>query len=170
MRPSNLTQPPRKPWASYLNRPASDSCIKFESRQRREKESWANFGDDLLLLGSKAFPSLQDKAREELALSKYLDQLKDPQVSFGAKQRCPKTIQEAVSNKIELESYLVKSSSSKVMQVMQKDPEEQIAVAVIQSTLRGLVDMMQGLVERVEQLEMTSQKNAVPEYNPVKSH
>ena len=31
---------------------------------------------------SKVFPSLQDKAREELPLSKYLDQLKDPQVSF----------------------------------------------------------------------------------------
>ena len=48
------------------------------------------------------------------------------------------------------------------MQVMQKDPEEQAAVAVIQSTHRGLMDMMQGLVERVEQLEMTSQKNPIP--------
>ena len=78
-------------------------------------------------------------------------------------------IQEAISNTIKLESYLVKSASSKVMQVMQKGPEEQAVVAVIQSTQRGLVDMMQRLVGRVEQLEMTSQKNPVPEYNSVNS-
>ena len=56
------------------------------------------------------------------------------------------------------------------MQVMLKGPEEQAVVALIQSTQRGLVDMIQRLVERVEQLEMTSQKNPVPEYNPVNSH
>ena len=49
------------------------------------------------------------------------------------------------------------------MQVTQKDPEEQAAVAVIQFTQRGLMDMMQRLVERVEQFEMISQKNPVPQ-------
>ena len=111
----------------------------------------------------RVFPSLQDEARKELALSKYLYQLKDPQVSFGVKQCCLKMIQEAVSNTVELESYLVKSASSKVMQVTQKDPEEQAAAAVIQFTQRGLMDMMQRLVERVEQFEMISQKNPVPQ-------
>ena len=53
--------------------------VEFKSRQKQGKESWVDFGDDLLLLASKVFSSLQDKAREELALSKYLDQLKDPQ-------------------------------------------------------------------------------------------
>ena len=82
----------------------------------------ADIGDDLLLLASKAFPSLQDQAREQLALSN----------TSRFKQRHPKTIWEAVSNTIELESYLIKSASSKVMQVTQKEPEEQAAVAVIQ--------------------------------------
>ena len=54
------------------------------------------------------------------------------------------------------------------MQVTQKDPEEQDAIAVIQFTQRGLVDIMQRLVERVEQLEMTSQKNPVPQVQPSK--
>ena len=49
--------------------------VEFESRKKRDKESWADFGDELLLLASKAFPSLQDEAREELALTRYLDQL-----------------------------------------------------------------------------------------------
>ena len=141
-----------------LMRPSMQQLYKveFESRQRRNKEYWADLADDMLLLASKVFPSLKDEAREKLALSKYLDQLKDPQVSFRVKQCCPKMIQEAVSNTTKLKSYLVKSARSKLMQVMQKDSEEQAAVAVIQSTQRGLMDMMQGLVERVEQLEMTS--------------
>ena len=62
----------------------------------------------------------------------------------------------------------MKAASSKVMQVTQKDPEEQAAVAVIQSTQRGLMDMMQTLVERIEQLEMISQKNPVPQMQPSK--
>ena len=51
---------------------------------------------------------------------------------------------------------------------MQKDYEEQAAVAVIQSTQRGLVDMMQRLVERVEQLEMKLQNNPIPLVQPSK--
>ena len=88
-------------------------------------------------------------------------------MSFGTRQRRPSTIQEAVSNTLGLESYLVKSASNKVMQVMQKDPEEQAAVAVIQSTQRGLMDMIQRLVDRVE-LEMTSQKSPVLRVQPSK--
>ena len=47
--------------------------VEFDSRHRRDKESWADIGDDLLLLASKAFPKLLDEARKELAQSKYLD-------------------------------------------------------------------------------------------------
>ena len=43
--------------------------VEFENRQRWDKESWADFGDDLLLLASKVFPSLQNEAREELTLT-----------------------------------------------------------------------------------------------------
>ena len=58
-------------------------------------------------------------------------------------------MQEAISNTIEIKPYLVKSASNKVMQ---KDPEEQTASEVIQSIQRGLMDMMQRLMERVERL------------------
>ena len=116
-----------------------------------------------MLLASKAFPSLQNKASEDLALSRFLDQLKDPQVSFGVKQCHPRIIQEAVSNTIKMESYLVKSASSKVMQVTKKDPEEQATVAVIQST-QCESDAKAG--GEVEQLELTSQKKPVPQVQP----
>lgn len=60
---------------------------------------------------------------------------------------------------IELKSYLVKSVNSKVKQTL----KEQAAVTVFQSTQRGLVYMMQRLVKKVKQLEMTAQKNPVPQ-------
>jgi len=42
--------------------------VEFEARVKRDKETWADFADELLQLGSKAFPKLQEEAREELAL------------------------------------------------------------------------------------------------------
>jgi len=64
-----------------------------------------------LRLVDKAFPSLQYQAKEQFALSRYLDQLQPTELAFGVKQRRPKTINEAVSSTIELESYLMKSNA-----------------------------------------------------------
>jgi len=44
--------------------------VEFDTRNKRDKETWADFAVELLLLASKAFPKLQVEAREELALSK----------------------------------------------------------------------------------------------------
>ena len=48
---------------------------EFDTRKKQKSESWADFSDDLRRLVDKAFPKLQAEAREELALSRYLDQL-----------------------------------------------------------------------------------------------
>ena len=36
--------------------------VEFEARAKRDKETWANFADELLHLCSKAFPKLQEEA------------------------------------------------------------------------------------------------------------
>lgn len=64
-------------------------------------ESCGDFGDELLQLVDKAFPALQQEAKEWLTLSRYLDQLASVEVSFGVKQRQPATVNEAVSSTIE---------------------------------------------------------------------
>jgi len=87
--------------------------VEFEARAKRDKETWADFADKLLQLSSKAFPKLQEEAQEELALSRYLDLLRDPQVSFAVKQRHPKSVQDAISSTIELEADLCKSASTR---------------------------------------------------------
>ena len=63
---------------------------EFESQRKRKTESWGDFGDELLRLVDKAFPKLQFKGKEQLALSRYLDQLEPIHVSFGVKQRQPR--------------------------------------------------------------------------------
>ena len=44
---------------------------EFESCQKKSSESWGSFGDELLQLVDKAFPTLQHEAKEQLALSRY---------------------------------------------------------------------------------------------------
>ena len=133
--------------------------VEFEGRRKRDKETWVDFADELLLLASKAFPKLQEEAREELALSRYLDQLRDPQVSFAVKQRRPKSVRDAVSSTIELEAYLLKSASNHVSLATPVKEEHDVAtVAAIQSTQKDLLGMMQTLVQRVEQLEIRPQR------------
>ena len=119
-------------------------CVKWET------ESWSDFGDGLRILADKAYPELQDKARESLALSRYLEQLKDPQVAFGVKQQHPETVIDAVRITIELESYLPKKD--RVANVMVEPGEEQ-SVASIRANQQGLVGVIEKLVSRVEQLE-----------------
>lgn len=63
-------------------------------------------------IANKAFPTLQEDAKQQLALTHYLGQLDNPQISFNVKQKRPKTLDEAVSATLELESYLLTPSQA----------------------------------------------------------
>ena len=76
-----------------------------------------------------------------------MEQLKDPQISFAVKQRCPQNIQEVVSATIELQSYLVKPDTQRA--VLQVRKEEDV-VAAIKSTQTDMLEVMQKLVNQVE--------------------
>ena len=60
---------------------------EFQIRCKRKTESWGSFAEDLKILANKAFPALQDDAKEQLALTHYLGQLDNPQISFNVKQK-----------------------------------------------------------------------------------
>ena len=51
---------------------------EFQSRCKKRTESWADFGKDLRVLVDKACPMLEDDARQQLALQRYLSQLCQP--------------------------------------------------------------------------------------------
>ena len=120
---------------------------EMQSRRKRRDEDWATLGEELKTLAEKAYPGLQDEAQEVLALNHYLAQLDNPQVSFGVRQKQPKTVDEAVQHTLELESYLRPSRPGKVSQVSAEDDSETIAAA------SSRMDPMVRIMKRLDELK-----------------
>ena len=62
-----------------------------------QAEGWANFAQDLQNLADKAFPHLQAKTRDQLALAHYLFQIENSQLAFSVKQQKPANLDAPVS-------------------------------------------------------------------------
>ena len=74
--------------------PASRKVVYLQEFQRRSKkgtEDWVSFGEDLRELVERAYPTLQPEAHEVLALNRFLDEIRDPQLAFGVRQGRPTT-------------------------------------------------------------------------------
>ena len=82
---------------------------QLSTKRKQPTESWANFAEDLRKIAIKAYPSLAADAVEQLALTPFLQNIHDVQVSFAVKQKAPKTLDDAVSATIQMESYLITS-------------------------------------------------------------
>ena len=78
---------------------------KFETRRKNKTKGWADFAEDLKMLADHAFPELEEKARERLALNSYLQQLDHPQIAFSVRQKQPEKLDEAVTATLEMEAY-----------------------------------------------------------------
>ena len=92
--------------------PASRKVVYLQEFQRRSKkitEDWVSFGEDLRVLVERAYPTLQPEAHKVLALNRFLDEIRDPQLAFGVRQRRPTTLDQAVAAAMELEMYLLKA-------------------------------------------------------------
>ena len=55
---------------------------------------------------------MQEEARQQLAVMRYLEQLSDTQVAFSVRQKRPKTLAEAVALTLETESLAIASGVS----------------------------------------------------------
>lgn len=127
---------------------------EFHARKKRRNEEWAAFAEDLKLLTEKAFPELQVEAREQLALSHYLGQIDSAQIAFSVKQRKPKSVDEAVSATLEMESYLnPKASRVSNVGLETENFEEPTYVAAVRAQQDTMMDMLRSVMERLERLE-----------------
>ena len=97
---------------------------ELNSRRRKRTEDWADFGQDVKCLADKAYPDLEEAARQQLALQHYLGQIENPQIAFGVKQRRPKTVEETVGATLELESYLAPGKTRQVAHISAGDDRE----------------------------------------------
>ena len=136
--------------------------VEFHARRKGRTESWADFAEDIKTLADKAYPDLEDAARERLSLNRYLEQLGDPQVAFGVKQSRPKSLDEAVTATLELESYKVSAPTATVSQVAPGHGDvEAISEPTASATVVGSIGgrenptdrLLQTILRKVERLE-----------------
>ena len=137
---------------------------QFQTRRKRAGESWADLADDLRTLADRAYPTLQDEARERLSINAYLQQLSHAQVAFSVKQKQPKTLDEAVAATLEMESYLVGGSTGTVSTLESNEECGVRSVGTIDRVeeLTRVVERLAGQVERLQQ--RTPWSNVQPEY------
>ena len=79
---------------------------ELQACHKQKSESWTDFADDLRLLADKVFPDLQEKAKETLVLTYYLQRLDNPQLSLSVRQQHPTTLDVAISATLEMETYV----------------------------------------------------------------
>ena len=90
--------------------------MELMGQKKLRSKDWGTFADDLKQLVERAYPDLQEDPREQVALTHYLGQIKHQQLAFSVKQKCPKSVDKAVSATLEMESYLL-PKGSRVAQV-----------------------------------------------------
>ena len=67
---------------------------ELQIRCKKRTQAWADYGEDLRILVDKAYPTLDDDTRQQLALQRYPSQLQDEQVAVGVKQRKPRRLRQ----------------------------------------------------------------------------
>ena len=143
-------------------------AAEFQARRRLERESWGDLADNLRGLADRAFPDLEDKAREQLSLNRFLSLIDKPTIALAVHQRHPKDLNEVVAYTLEAETHLSLTSSDKTLtasvtssgDVIKTLPtENQTTIAAIQSTQNAMLEMLKSLTIRMEQMEkaMTQQ-------------
>ena len=105
------------------------------------------------MLVNRAFPQLQNDAKNQLALSHYLGQLTNHQIAFNIRQKRPQSLDEAVSVTLELESYLIPSGlRSGLPSTSATEYTPQVVAGVCQSQ-DTMMQMLTKMMECLDQLE-----------------
>ena len=126
---------------------------EMQTRSLNTTEDWAVFGEELKRLADKAYPDLQEEARERLALNQYLARLEHPQLAFSVRQNKPMCVDEAVRITLEMETYLQASKSAMPVQIAHVDETEEEAAAVTAVASTKWEDPLQMILRRMEKLE-----------------
>ena len=144
-------------------------AAEFQTRRKGKTESWADFAEDLRRLADRAHADLEEAAQEKLSLTRYLDQIADPQVSFGVKQSCPRNLDEAVAATLELESFknikpVVKVARAQPnVQLEEPDADSTRVIGAVgpptsQRTRETSEELLQAVLARLDRLESSLPK------------
>ena len=132
--------------------PASKvECYKAELQRctKKDSESWADFGDEFLLLVEQAFPEFLEQTRDVIALDHFLGQPQLPQISLYVKQYKPKSVKEAVNATLEVESYWLSIDWECEISANTSNNDEPI------QQLESIIKVLENLQLRLVNLEST---------------
>ena len=122
---------------------------EFQTLKKQKTEGWADYAEDLKILVDKAFPDLQEDAKDLLAMNHFLNQLDNPQVAFSVKQSRPWKLDEAVAATLEMESF-ARPKAARVAQIKQHDNP---VSSITKNSSDAIMSMIKQMMERVEKLE-----------------
>ena len=129
----------------------------FSTRNKRPVESWMEYSEELRWLAAKAYPDLSTKAHEQLALTHFLNSIRDTQTVLLVKQKNPSSLAEAVTYVMQIESVL---ASTRIV----SSHEEPTSVPVLSASREDkLLDLMTKLSDRIESISLQQQS---PRFTP----
>lgn len=137
-------------------------AVEFQTRRRKRDETWEELADSLRLLADKAFPDLQEDAKEQLSLDRFLTLLDKSELALAVRQRRPKTLDDALAHTLETESYMaLQSRSRQQLTVSSLTHTEENGTALSHTSIVGAVqakqdamlEMIKTLSTRLERLE-----------------
>ena len=136
-----------------------DSCrdlyaAEFQVRCHWQGEMWGCLADNLRRLADKGFLELDNRAKEQLSLDRFLSLIEDPDAALAVHQRRPKDLNEAVACVLEIKAYLALGPrSQKKVSSIQQSPGDMEVVSAIQSSQNTIIQMLNALTTRVDKLE-----------------
>ena len=147
---------------------------EFHTRKRNPGERWEELADNMRLLADKAFPDLDDRAREQLSLDRYLTLLDKPEVALAVRQRRPRSVDEAVSCTLEVESYMrrfTNCSRQPITSVSESTAfdTETVHVGAVKANQDAILEMLRTLNTRLDQLERKVKSEEQPRYRQEKT-
>ena len=149
--------------------------VEFQTRKRGSGEAWEELADALRLLADKAF-HLQDEAKKQLSLDRFLALLGKPELALAVKQKRPKSIDKAVAYTIEMESYMMTTGSTRPAAAVtivipeqevdtpgiQLPSETTISVAAVLRKQDAMMDMLRNFnihLEHAERIVASGEKS-----------
>lgn len=141
-------------------------AAEFQTRRKRRDETWGDLADNLRTLAERAFPDLDERAKEKLSLDRFLGLLDRPEIALAVRQKKPQCLDDAVAGTLEIEAILTLSgpsprSASHVgsLEVTGTDELSSTVSAVQQcQQTSAMTELLQSLVTRMDRLEVRLDK------------
>ena len=148
-------------------------AAEFQTRSKRRDETWGDLADNLRTFAERAFPDLNERAKEKLSVDRFLSLLDRPEVALAVRQKKPKLLDDAVAATLEIESILSLSSPRSVqigkLSAAEDDQQPPPTVSAVQQQAQtsAMTELLQSLLTRMDQLEVSMTKlNKQPASQP----